>query len=145
LDEREERMWRAFYQMRVRLDKAIEHQLADAGLSTADYHLLAPLSEAPGAGLRARDLGNHAGWDRSRLSHHLGRMERRGLVTRRDCPTDARGTMITLTPAGRKAIEAAAPGHVETVRRYFVDLLTPEEIDTLTAIATRICDNTSAV
>lgn len=133
-------MWRAFYDMRVQLDRAIERQLTDAGLSTADYHLLAPLSEASEEGMRARDLGHHAGWDRSRLSHHLGRMERRGLVTRRECPTDARGTMIALTPAGRKAVEAAAPGHVETVRRHFVDLLTHEEIDTLTAISTRIRD-----
>jgi DNA-binding MarR family transcriptional regulator len=144
LDQREERMWRAFMDMRVQLDRAIERQLTDAGLSSADYQLLVPLSETP-EGMRARDLGNHAGWDRSRLSHHLGRMERRGLITRRDCPDDARGTVIALTPTGRKAIEAAAPGHAETVRRYFVDLLTDEEIDTLTTIATRIRDNASAL
>jgi DNA-binding MarR family transcriptional regulator len=136
-------MWRAFYAMRRHLDKAIERQLADAGLSSADYDLLAPLSETPGGEWRGRDLGNHVGWDRSRLSHQLRRMEQRGLITRRDCPSDARGTMITLTPTGRKAVEAAAPGHVETVRRYFVDLLTPEEIDTLTAISIRIRDNTA--
>jgi DNA-binding MarR family transcriptional regulator len=134
-------MWRAFYAMRRHLDKAIERQLADAGLSSADYDLLVPLSETPGGEWRARDLGNHVGWDRSRLSHQLRRMEQRGLIARRDCPTDARGTMITLTPTGREAVEAAAPGHVETVRRYFVDLLTPEEIDTVTAISTRIRDN----
>jgi DNA-binding MarR family transcriptional regulator len=141
LDEREARMWRAFYEMHRHLDKAIDRQLADAGLSTADYDLLVPLSEAPGDGLRARDLANHVGWDRSRLSHQLRRMEQRGLISRRDCPSDARGTLITLTPAGRRAVETAAPGHVETVRRHFVDLLSPEEIDTLTAISTRIRDN----
>ncbi|GII23042.1 MarR family winged helix-turn-helix transcriptional regulator [Planosporangium mesophilum] len=141
LDDGEARMWRAFYEMRRHLDKAIERQLADAGLSTADYDLLVPLSEAPGDGLRARDLANHVGWDRSRLSHQLRRMEQRGLLTRRECPSDARGTLITLTPAGRRAVETAAPGHVETVRRHFVDLLSPEEIDTLTAISTRIRDN----
>nr|WP_205860927.1 MarR family transcriptional regulator [Planosporangium flavigriseum] len=134
-------MWRAFHEMRRHLDKAIERQLADAGLSTADYNLLVPLSEAPGDGLRARDLASHVDWDRSRLSHQLRRMEQRGLITRRDCPTDARGTMIMLTPAGRRAVEAAAPGHVETVRRHFVDLLSPEEIDTLTAISTRVRDS----
>ncbi|GAA1790413.1 MarR family transcriptional regulator [Planosporangium flavigriseum] len=141
LDERAARMWRAFHEMRRHLDKAIERQLADAGLSTADYNLLVPLSEAPGDGLRARDLASHVDWDRSRLSHQLRRMEQRGLITRRDCPTDARGTMIMLTPAGRRAVEAAAPGHVETVRRHFVDLLSPEEIDTLTAISTRVRDS----
>jgi DNA-binding MarR family transcriptional regulator len=141
LDEREARMWRAFHEMRRHLDKAVERQLAEAGLSAADYNLLVPLSQAPGDGLRSRDLAKHVDWDRSRLSHQLRRMEQRGLITRRDCPGDARGTMITLATAGRSAVEAAAPGHVETVRRHFVDLLSSEEIDTLTAIATRIRDN----
>jgi DNA-binding MarR family transcriptional regulator len=131
-------MWRALYEMRRHLDRVIERQLAEAGLSSADYDLLVPLSEAPPGGLRARELGNLVGWDRSRLSHQLRRMEARGLLTRRECPTDARGTVVCLTPAGRAAIEAAAPGHVDTVRRHFVDLLSPEEVDALTAIATRV-------
>lgn len=138
MNEREARLWRTFLDMRRGLDAAIEGHLAGAGLSTADYQLLVPLSEAPAGELRARDLGRDVGWDRSRLSHQLRRMEQRGLLSRWDCPTDARGTMIGLTPAGRKAVEAAAPGHVATVRRYFIDLLSPAEIDTLTAVATRV-------
>ncbi len=133
-------MWRAFYEMRRHLDRVIERQLAETGLSSADYDLLSPLSEAPPGGLRARDLGNLVGWDRSRLSHQIRRMEQRGLLIRRECPTDARGTVIDLTQAGRAAIEAAAPGHVDNVRRHFVDLLSPEEVDTMTAIATRVLD-----
>jgi DNA-binding MarR family transcriptional regulator len=142
LDRREADMWRAFNDMRHSLDKVIERQLTGAGLSTADYDLLVPLSEAPGDELRARDLGRHVGWDRSRLSHQLRRMEQRGLIARHHCPTDARGTMIKLTPVGRKAVESATPGHVETVRRHFVDLLSPEEMDTLTAISARVRDHT---
>lgn len=131
-------MWRGFIQMRRALDLAIERQLANEGLSTADYELLVPLSEAPEGVLRARDLGRTVGWDRSRLAHHLRRMEQRDLVRRFNCPTDARGIMVELTPAGRDAIETAAPGHVETVRRHFVDLLDTTEIDTLTAITKRV-------
>lgn len=138
LDEREARLWRTFLAMRRDLDFVIERHLTSAGLSTADYQLLVPLSETPAAEVRARDLGRDVGWDRSRLSHQLRRMEQRGLVRRRECPTDARGTMIELTEAGRSAVEAAAPGHVATVRRHFIDLLSPAEIDTLTAVATRI-------
>ncbi|MEP6462579.1 MAG: MarR family transcriptional regulator [Frankiaceae bacterium] len=141
LDEREARLWRTFLDMRRRLDSAIERQLAEAGLSSADYGLLVPLSEAPGDGIRARDLGRGVEWDRSRLSHQLRRMEQRGLISRRNCPTDARGTMITLTAAGRKAVESAAPGHVEIVRRHFVDQLSREEQEVLTTIATRVRDN----
>jgi DNA-binding MarR family transcriptional regulator len=138
LDEREERMWRAFYAMRRSLDRAIDRQLTVSGLSSADYELLVPLSEAPGHELRARDLGRQVDWDRSRLSHQLRRMERRGLVVRHECDSDARGTMIRLTGEGLHAVEAAAPGHVATVRAHFVDLLSDEEIDTLTAVADRV-------
>lgn len=78
-----------------------------------------------------RDLGTQVDWDRSRLSHHVSRMEKRGLVSREDCPDDARGSMVRLTATGRGAIEAAAPQHVETVRRYFFDPLSGDELEVL--------------
>jgi DNA-binding MarR family transcriptional regulator len=145
LDERERRMWLAFLAMRRRLDSAMEQQLIrDAGLSSADFQLLVPLSEAPQERMRARELRREVGWDRSRLAHQMRRMQERGLIVREECPTDARGTIVRLTPAGRRAIESAAPGHVATVRRYLVDLLTPEEIGTLTAVAERTLDRLDA-
>jgi DNA-binding MarR family transcriptional regulator len=131
-------MWRAFLDVHRRLAQATEQQLAGHGLSTADYALLVPLSEAPGGVLRVRDLGLAAEWDRSRLSHQLRRMSSRGLVARFTCDTDARGTMVRLEPAGRRAIEAAAPGHVATVRQHFIDLLEPSEVDALASIFTRL-------
>lgn len=90
-------------------------------LSGAEYAVLVPLSEAAEGVLRARDLGRMIDWDRTRLSHQVTRMEKRGLVAREDCVDDARGSMVRLTAAGRAAIDAAAPDHVETVRRYFFD------------------------
>ena len=131
-------MWRAFLDVHRRLELATEQQLAEHGLSPADYALLVPLSEAPDGVLRVRDLGLAAAWDRSRLSHQLRRMTTRGLVARFSCQTDARGTMVRLEPAGRRAIEAAAPGHVATVRQHFVNLLQPDEVDMLAAVFTRL-------
>ncbi len=138
LDEDEARMWRAYLVMQRELDAAIDRQLAAAGLSTADYALLVPLSESPDGVLRARELGRTAGWDRSRLSHQLRRMEQRGLVERFDCATDARGTMVRLTDAGRRGLRDAAPGHVDTVRRSFVDLMSRDEQRVLEAVAVRV-------
>ncbi|RIJ69865.1 MarR family transcriptional regulator [Nakamurella silvestris] len=140
LDGTESRMWRAWIDMHRHLDRVLEQNLADAGMSMADFVLLVPLSESPEGQLRARDLGAEAGWDRSRLSHQIRRMEQRGLVARVDCETDARGTFIRLTPQGRAAIEAAAPGHVESVRENFLDLLDPSEIDLITAVAERVLE-----
>jgi DNA-binding MarR family transcriptional regulator len=117
------------------LDRQLVH---DAGLSGAEYALLVPLSEAPGGRLRARDLGAMVGWDRSRISHQLSRMEQRGLVAREPCRDDARGSIVRLTTAGRSAIEAAAPNHVATVRHFFLDPLSDDELDTLATLFDRL-------
>ena len=139
LDEREAHLWQAYRDLQRELRNALHRQLVgDAGLTGADYALLVPLSEAPDGLIRARELGRLVGWDRSRISHQLRRMEQRGLVTREDCPDDARGSMVRLTPAGRSAIEAAAPNHVAAVRRLFIDHLSDDEVDTLTALFDRL-------
>ena len=123
------------------LSAALNRQLArDSNLSTADYAVLVQLSESVGARLRARDLVVALTWEKSRLSHHIRRMESRGLVSRQECPTDGRGAFIALTPVGRSAIEQAAPGHVTAVRHYFVDLLTAEQLELIAEIGEAIGD-----
>jgi DNA-binding MarR family transcriptional regulator len=122
----------------------LEQQLVGDGLSGADYRVLHPLSEAPDGVMRARELGTEIGWDRSRLSHHLTRMEQRGLVAREECAEDGRGLMVRVTAAGRRAIETAAPGHAENVQQYFFDLLSQKELDTLVAVFERVLENLPA-
>ncbi|MEU9558542.1 MarR family winged helix-turn-helix transcriptional regulator [Streptomyces fumanus] len=139
LNAEEADVWAKYRRLRRNLHKAQERQLQrDSGLSAADYALLAPLSEAPEGLLRARDLGAEVDWERSRLSHQISRMEKRGLVTREACADDARGSMVRLTPAGRKAIEEAAPRHAQTVRRLFFDPLDAEEVRLLGQFLGRI-------
>jgi len=101
----------------------------------ADYEVRVVLSDAAGAQLRSFQLGAGVQWEKSRRSHHLSRMIERGLVARNACPTDSRGAYIALTPAGRATIEAAAPSHVEHVRRWFIESLTPEQLDQLADIS----------
>lgn len=130
------RAWRGYRRMRALLDLQLARDLArDSGLSEADYDVLSGVSEAAGHSLRLGDLAAHMLWSKSRLSHHVARMERRGLVARQDCPSDGRGAVLTLTEAGWQAIRDAAPGHVESVRRHFVDLLTSEQIQALAEIS----------
>ena len=139
LDERQARAWRAYLKLNQELYAALEVQLQrDSGLSGADYTVLVPLSTASAGVLRTRELGTEIGWDRSRLSHQISRMERRGLVAREECSEDGRGSMVRLTDTGRSAIEGAAPAHAETVRRYFFDRLSEEELGTLTAVFERL-------
>jgi DNA-binding MarR family transcriptional regulator len=145
LDEREARLWQAYRALTRDLQRAFDRQLErDGGVSGADYALLVPLSEAPDEVVRMRELGRAVGWDRSRLSHQVRRMESRGLVAREDCVDDARGLMVRLTPSGRAAIEAAAPEHVATVRRYFFDQLSEAEQATLTKLFERLAGKLAA-
>lgn len=142
LTSREQRAWRGFVLMQQRLVRRIGRELQqETGLSAADYEVLVQLSEAPGGRLRAFELGGVTQWEKSRLSHHITRMADRGLVKRESCPTDSRGAFVVMTAAGRKAIEAAAPRHVEHVRRWFIDSLTPEQLDALAEISDAVSAN----
>jgi DNA-binding MarR family transcriptional regulator len=139
LDNRQQRLWRAYLRMHRELFARLEDLMAsEGGISAADFTVLVPLSEDSTGVLRARDLGAEIGWDRSRLSHHLARMEQRGMVAREECEEDARGLMVRITRAGRRAIEAAAPAHAEAVQRHFFDHLTRQELETLTQVFDRI-------
>ncbi len=139
LDTREAHLWQSYRDTYRELISTLEGRLiTNSGLSGADFALLAPLSTSETGVLRTRDLGRAIGWERSRLSHQVSRMEKRGLVTREECASDARGSMVRLTDAGRAAIEAAAPDHVEAVRSYFLDRLTREEQDLLTKLLDRV-------
>ena len=141
LDERQQHVWQAYLHMNQHLYAFLEQQLVGDGLSGPDYKVLHPLSESPGGLLRARELCTEIGWQRSRLSHHLNRMEKRGLIAREECAEDGRGLMVRVTDAGRTAIEAAAPAHAENVQRYFFDLLSKDELETLATVFDRVLEH----
>jgi DNA-binding MarR family transcriptional regulator len=133
--------WRAFLDMRTHLDRELERQLQrDAGLSSADYGILNTLSAAKDRRLRARDLGELLAWEKSRVSHQVSRMEARGLVERQECPEDARGTWIAITPEGRRTMLRATRDHGSTLRKYFLDVLEPEELELLQSLSKRVLE-----
>lgn len=136
LTDHEQQAWRAYQRLRHQLDARLRADLVrTSGMSDADYAVLVHVSEAPDERVRARDLAEALGWEKSRLSHQISRMEKRGMVERADCPTDARGSFVVLTTRGREAIAAAAPLHVDAVRRYLIDGLSPAQLDALVQIA----------
>lgn len=138
LNSREDRAWRAFVNAHQRVEAHLSRRLQESGLSGADYAVLAALSAHDGDRMSARDLCDALSQEKSRVSHQVRRMESDGLISREPNPDDARSTVVRLLPAGRTAIEAAAPRHVEDVRRNFIDLFTRAELDTLAALHERI-------
>lgn len=135
----QQQVWRQWLELGHRLPAALHRDLqAGSDLSLPDFDVLVQLSEADGGRLRHSELATALGWERSRLSHHLRRMEARGLVDREDCVDDGRGTFAVLTPAGRTAIRKAAPDHARHVRDLVFDHLTDAELRTFGRVVTRI-------
>jgi DNA-binding MarR family transcriptional regulator len=139
LDEREQRAWRSLMTMQDGVSEFIERQLRNrCGLSGADYQVLAHLSEAPAGRLRSFELGELLRWEKSRLSQHLGRMQKRGLVSRERCLTDQRGAVVVITAQGSDLIKAAAPQHVADVRDALIDHLTAAELEMLATVGDKV-------
>jgi DNA-binding MarR family transcriptional regulator len=123
------RTWRDFLEAGEVLRAMLVARLqSESALSLGDYAVLLALSEAPDRRMRSSELAEHISWQRSRLSHHLGRMERRGLVRREDCAVDSRGSEVVLTTSGGEAFQGATVPHLTAVRELFVDALTPAQL-----------------
>ena len=129
--------WRHWIALGTALPAALNRQLQESsGLSLSDYDVLVALSEAPEHRMRIGDLAAGLSWERSRLSHHLRRMEGRDLVTREECEDDGRGAWAVVTTHGLDAIADAAPGHARLVREVVFDDLGADEL----AVLTRVLD-----
>ncbi|MDQ6879015.1 MAG: MarR family transcriptional regulator [Candidatus Dormibacteraeota bacterium] len=126
--------WRALLDTTGELRRVLGAELQETGLSPADYQVLLALSEAHGNRLRSSELARTIDWERSRLSHHLARMERRRLIRRDDCAIDTRGAEVSLTAEGARAFRRATAPHMRSIKRHFADALTPAQCAALANI-----------
>ena len=139
LDGDEQQAWRRLAAVILKLPTELEAQLQrEAGMSHFEYWVVALLSEAPDHSLRMSQLAAQSNASLSRLSHVVTRLEKRGWVIRRPCPDDARATLAVLTDTGLDQVVAAAPGHVETVRRLVFDALGPNDVQELSRLCGEI-------
>jgi DNA-binding MarR family transcriptional regulator len=132
LTPEEQSVWRAFLDVSRLTTEHMNRQLSEeSGMSLPEYEILVALSEAPERRLRMSELADRVLSSRSRITHTVGRMEERGHVRRESCLDDGRGVLCVLTDAGFAVLEAAAPGHVESVRRAVFDPLSPDDVESL--------------
>jgi DNA-binding MarR family transcriptional regulator len=139
LTPKQQRVWRSWLALNAQLPAALHRQLqADSGLSLQDFDVLVQLTDTADGKVRISQLAKALSWERSRFSHHYKRMEARGLVEREECPDDARGAFIVLTPAGRDAIERAAPAHARVVRDLVFASLPEDELEVVARFTDRV-------
>lgn len=135
LDDLELRAWLGFLRTQARVLAHLDRDLReDHGISLADYDVMAILSDHPGHQLRPTELADRVIVSPSTLTRRLDSMARRGLVARRRCGEDARGVYVVLTPKGLRSLEQAAPDHVASVRRHFLDGLSRSQLEALAGL-----------
>jgi len=125
-------MWKGSFQ--TIFGRVIKDMSENTGLSEGDFGVLDRLDLLGEGSLRQQDLADSMGWDKSRLSHHLTRMEKRGLVRRKPLNTD-RGVQVIITPAGKSALDDARPVVSKAIRRHFFDQLTDQDIESISRMA----------
>src|SRR5260221_6641493 len=136
--------WRSLLDTTEAVRRVLGAELKDTSLSPADYQVLLALTEAPDKRMRSSELASTIGWERSRLSHHLGRMEGRGLITRHDCATDNRGAEVSMSATGARVFRRSTAPHMRSIKRHFADALTPAQFaalaDVLRSLQTHLED-----
>ncbi len=131
LDDREMRAWRGYIETIGDLQNALEGDLSNVGLTVGDYQVLVYLSEREDERMRMCDLASLLHLSPSGLTRRLDGLVRMGAVAREPSPEDRRATLAALTPSGRRLLESVAPQHVMSVRKHFIDALTPRQIEVL--------------
>jgi DNA-binding MarR family transcriptional regulator len=131
LSDRELAVWRSLIETTADLRRLLSGRMQESGCSPADYGVLLALREADGGRLRSSQLAAAIDWERSRLSHHLGRMERRGLIRREDSSADSRGADVVLTDEGAAAFRRAGGPHLRAIKSHFADALTAQQLASL--------------
>jgi DNA-binding MarR family transcriptional regulator len=137
LDDDEQKAWRSYLLMTRTLETHLERHLQrDFGLSKSDFEILVNLSESESGRMRAFELSRSTQWEKSRLSHHLSRMEKRGLIRKESC--ESRYPEIAITEAGMAAIKECAPAHAARVRKFFVDVFGPDRMSVLGEVSDEV-------
>lgn len=144
LTDAQQHLWRRWLTINALLPVALHRELQADGLSLPDFEVLVVLTESTDGRVRLTDLARALSWEKSRASHHVTRMERRGLVAREECRDDGRGSFVALSAAGRAAIEQAAPGHAQTVRSLVFEQLSESEVDVLDSALGKVLSSLEA-
>lgn len=139
LNEKETDTWLALWAVSSWMPTRLDEQLkADSEMNLHDYFTLAQVSLADEGRLTMTELACRTQMSPSRLSHVVGRLEKRNLMQRAPDQEDRRTNIASITPQGWEFLDSAAPGHVERVREIVFDALTAEEAEQLGALLHKI-------
>jgi len=123
--------WETLHTVTEQLKREVGRDLwADAELSDTEFTVLAHLRLSPD-GVRPGACAQAIGWDSSRLSHQLRRLEKRGLVQRQADPRDGRAAVLVMTDEGNEVYRKAIGPHLRSAQKWFAAALTPTQLEGL--------------
>jgi DNA-binding MarR family transcriptional regulator len=131
--------WRSYLQSHASILRALDAELlAEHGMTTRDYEVLLYLSQAPDRRLPMSALAESTMLTRSGITRLVDGLVAGGLIERVSCPNDARVSYARLTEPGYEKLRDAGCTHVASIRRQFLEHFTPEEIDQLATLLSRL-------
>ncbi|WP_028559315.1 MarR family winged helix-turn-helix transcriptional regulator [Paenibacillus pinihumi] len=139
LNEEEMQLWYMWKNtFKKIMDRVVKEMSEKTGLSEeGDFGVLVRLVDLGNGELRQQELVESMEWTKSRLSHHLTRMEQRGLVLRKPLDT-GNGVQVIITSSGKSAVDASRPIYAKAVHKHFLDQLTDQDIELITKLAERV-------
>ena len=139
MKELDSQAWRAFHKIGTRLPPHLGRQITNhSGITSSEYVVLMALSELPKASVNLNRLAIGLGWETSRMSHQITRMQESGLVKKIQSESDARCFDVSITPAGRIIAEKAVPLQSLEINHCFSEVLTNKQKEALIEISEAI-------
>ena len=136
MKELDSRAWRAFHKIGTSLLPHLSRQITQhSGITAAEYVVLVSLSELPVPEISLNRLATNLGWEISRMSHQISRMDESGLVKKTRNSEDSRSFNVSITPQGRKVAESAIPLQSKEINHCFSDVLNKQQMETLIEIS----------
>jgi DNA-binding MarR family transcriptional regulator len=134
--------WGGFLRAHAKLVRELDDELTRAhDLPLSSYDVLVQLATAPDGAMRMSQLADAVLLSRSGLSRLVARLVDQGLVERRECASDGRGALATLTEHGRARLEEARETHRAGVRERFLSRLSESQQRQLGAAWRRLIDS----
>ena len=142
MKELDSKAWRAFHKIGTSLLPHLGRQITNhSGISGAEYVVLVALSELTVPTVNLNRLAFGLGWEISRMSHQISRMEETGLVKKSRNAEDSRSFNVSITAKGRKIAASAIPLQSKEINHCFSNVLTQAQMKTLIEISEAISNH----
>lgn len=130
--------WETLFRAQVSIMRDLRAEFTNVGMSMNEYDVLFNIAREPDRSIRLRDLNANVLITQSSVSRLIDRLVGRGFIHKCGDESDARGTIVSLTPEGEQAYREAAKVHTRSIMRRVGSVLNQDELDELERLCSRL-------